>query len=60
MYETLLEENPKFAEAMKDNASYALQYCKAHPEMYDKLAAENFKFGAKYIVNDEGKVVKNK
>lgn len=60
MYESLLADNPKFAEAMRDNASYALQYCKAHPEMYDKLAAENPKFGEKYIVNEDGKVVKNK
>lgn len=60
MYESLLEENPKFAAEMKKNVSYALQYCKARPEMYDKLADENPKFGEKYILNDEGKVVKKK
>lgn len=60
MYESLLEENPKFAAEMKKNVSYALQYCKDRPEMYDKLADENPKFGEKYILNDEGKVVKKK
>lgn len=60
MYESILQENPKFAEEMKTNVPYALQYCKAHPEMYEKLAAENPKFGEKYIPNDEGKIVKNK
>ena len=59
MYESLLAINTAFAEEMKINVSYALQYCKAHPEMYDKLAAENPRFGEVFSKTDE-KIFKNK
>ncbi|MCM1270159.1 MAG: hypothetical protein NC247_05970 [Ruminococcus flavefaciens] len=51
MYESLLAINTAFAEEMKINVSYALQYCKAHTEMYDKLAAEKSEIRRSFFKN---------
>ena len=37
---------------------YALQYCRQHPEAYAELAKLNPAFGEKYMVGENGKIVK--
>ena len=37
---------------------YALQYCRRHPEAYAELAKINPAFGEKYMVGENGKIVK--
>ncbi len=37
---------------------YALQYCRQHPEAYAELAKLNPAFGEKYMMGENGKVVK--
>lgn len=45
---------------IKNKVPYTLIYCREHPEEYDELAKVNPAFGEKYMLTDEGKVVKRK
>lgn len=49
-----------FAVKIKKSANVALLYCKDHPEEFDAIAAENPAFAAKYRMDENGKIVKNK
>lgn len=49
-----------FAVKIKTNANVALLYCKDHPEMFEEVAAGNPAFAAKYRMDENGKIVKNK
>ncbi len=39
-------------------ARYALMFVRQHPEAYDMLAKENADFAAKYVKDQNGKIVK--
>ena len=39
---------------------FAYQYCMQHPEAYQQLAEINPEFGAKYMINEKGKIAKRK
>ena len=45
---------------IKNKVPYTLIYCREHPEEYDELAKANPAFGEKYMLTDEGNVVKRK
>ena len=45
---------------IRTKASFARNYCRAHPEAYEWLQAQNPDFAMKYVRNEEGKIVKRK
>jgi len=45
---------------IRTKVPYTLIYCREHPEEYDELVKMNPAFGEKYMLTDEGKVVKRK
>lgn len=55
---------PKAAEDSEKNistkGSFAAQYCRAHPEAYDRLMETNPDFAANYTKNEKGRIVKKK
>ena len=54
----------KASEETKQNistkGSFAAQYCRAHPEAYDRLMETNPDFAAKFTKNEKGWIVKKK
>lgn len=49
-----------FAVKIKTSANVALLYCKDHPDQFEAVAAENPAFAAKYRMDENGKIVKNR
>lgn len=45
---------------IKTKVNYAYMYCSRHPEEFEKIAAENAAFAAKYTKDENGKIVKIK
>ncbi len=45
---------------IKTKASFAAMYCRQHPEAYEELMRVNPDFAAKYTLNENGRVVKQK
>ncbi|MCR4862361.1 MAG: hypothetical protein K5884_07080 [Ruminococcus sp.] len=43
---------------IRTKVSYALKYCKKHPDKFAQVASENEKFAEKYAKDEKGKIVK--
>ena len=48
------------AENIRTKPGVAFQYVMAHPEEYERVAAENPKFAENYVINEKGRCVKRK
>lgn len=56
----IMEVNEKFAQKMRTDVSYTHKIASAAPQCFDALAQINPELSEKYIINEKGKVAKNK
>ena len=45
---------------IKTKTGFTVMYCKENPDAYESLCRENPDFAAKYMLTDEGKIVKRR
>lgn len=56
----IMEVNEKFAQKMRTEVSYTHKIANANPNYFNALAEINPELAEKYIINEKGKVAKNK
>ena len=56
----IMEVNEKFAQKMRTDVSYTHKIAYSNPGLFDALAQINPELSEKYIINEKGKVAKNK